>query len=305
VAASSALTSADGAVIPLSHGRTLVVRSATGDDADRLAALYAGLDTEDAYRRFFSVFRPDHAFMERMATAAERGGDELLALVSSGDGTEDLVIAEAGWTPLADGDGELSMVIATGWRGWLGPYLLDLLLRRAAAKGVANLCADVLAVNGPMLALLASRGAARVDQNDWSVVRLRIGTSGTTPTWRASRGKPRLLVEVPGATWHAGAAARRAGFEVLACGGPRGSPTRCPALRGEPCPLVAGADVVVVSHPHDDEDWRALAIAHRSLHPDATIVDDDIGGGDEIVERLVERVAGRSARPPEAALCAR
>lgn len=299
------MTSADGAVIPLSRGRVLTVRPATAADADRLEALYAGLDTEDAYRRFFSVFRPDHAFMERIATASERGGDELVAVVSAGDGDVGEVVAEAGWTPLADGDGELSMVIAKGWRGWLGPFLLDLLLRRAAAKGVANLCADVLAVNGPMLALLANRGAARVDQTDWSVVRLRIGTSGTTPTWRSTRGKPRLLIEVPGATWHAGGAARRAGFDVLACGGPRGSPTRCPALRGEPCPLVVAADVVVVSHPHDDDDWRALAAAHRSVHPDALIVADDPHGGDAIVERLLELAAGRSALPPETALCAR
>jgi hypothetical protein len=299
------VTGVDGAVIPLSRGRVLTVRPATAADADRLAALYAGLDTEDAYRRFFSVYRPDHAFMERMATAAERGGDELLAVVSAVDGGAEQVVAEAGWTPLADGAGELSMVIARGWRGWLGPYLLDLLLRRAAARGVANLCADVLAVNGPMLALLSSRGTARVDQHDWSVVRVRVGTSGTTPTWRASRGMPRLLVAVPGATWHGGAAARRAGCDVLACGGPRGSPTRCPALRGERCPLVTGADVVVVSHPHDDEDWQALAAAHRVLHADVVIVDDDPDGGDDIVERLAELVAGRSALPPEAVACAR
>lgn len=276
----------DVLVTSLPGGRTLVVRPSTREDVVSLAALYGELDADDSYRRFFSLFHPDHDFIERMATAAERGGDEIVALISpGGDRGADRIVAEAGYRLLPDGDGELSMVVAPTWRGWLGPYVLDVLLRRAAAKGVPNLRADVLVTNRPMLAVLCARGWARVHENDWSVIRLLVGTSGTTPTWPDSHGRPRVLVEVPGGRWHAGGAARTAGFDVLECVGPRGAPTCCPALRGEPCPLVVGANVVVVSHPRDDV-WRALAAAHETVHAGVRILIEPPNADDTIVESI-------------------
>jgi hypothetical protein len=38
-------------------------------------------------------------------------------------------------------------------------------------------------------------------------------------------------------------------------------------LAGEPCPLAAEADVIVVSHPPDDDHWRKLLRAHANAHP--------------------------------------
>ena len=49
----------------------------------------------------------------------------------------------AGYALLANGNGELGITTAAAWRGWLGPYLLDLLVEVAHAEGVPNIEADV------------------------------------------------------------------------------------------------------------------------------------------------------------------
>jgi len=38
------------------------------------------------------------------------------------------------------------------------------------------------------------------------------------------------------------------------------------ALAGQPCPLAAGADAIVISHPLATDDWSALRAAHPRLH---------------------------------------
>jgi hypothetical protein len=38
---------------------------------------------------------------------------------------------------------------------------------------------------------------------------------------------------------------RDAGFEVMVCGGPGVDPGECPVVRGEECPLMAAADIVL------------------------------------------------------------
>ena len=38
---------------------------------------------------------------------------------------------------------------------------------------------------------------------------------------------------------------RDAGFEVMVCGGPNVDAHECPVVRGEPCPLMAAADIVL------------------------------------------------------------
>lgn len=59
-------------------------------------------------------------------------------------------------------------------------------------------------------------------------------------------GLPRVLIEHPEAVVRRelDRDLRDAGYDVTTCGGP-GSGWACPELRQEPCPAVAGADVVV------------------------------------------------------------
>jgi hypothetical protein len=265
--------------VNLPGGRALTVRPVTADDVDGLAALYGRLSIDDLHSRFFSVFRPDRAFFERVASVASRGGHGLVALVRSppgdsgagtGDGTDTgdgdgdgELVAEAGYELLPNGDGELALAVDPTWRGWLGPYLLDALLADAHQLGVPNLEADILVVNGPMLSLVHGRGYATLANDDWATVRVVMATEGRQPSWPGPHDRPRVLVEVPGSRWHAGMDADASGVQVMACGGPARARGGCPVLRGERCPLVDGADVVVVSHGDDDPRWDALVRAHR------------------------------------------
>jgi hypothetical protein len=249
--------------VPLPHGERLVVRPATRDDIPGLRALFDELPPEDRYRRFFSAYRPDQAFYERLVTAEDRGGCELVAVLDP----PERVVAEAGYVLLPNGDGELAITVSRQARGWLGPYLLDALLEAAADAGIRNLEADVLLINRPMLEMLRARGIAMVEHEERTSIRLLVSTTERVPSWPDVGEGPRVLVEVPGGRWHAEDAARAAGLHVIACPGPMGPRSRCPALRGEPCPLAQGADAIVVSRPPDDERWEQLHRAHREVHP--------------------------------------
>ncbi|HUK69105.1 MAG TPA: hypothetical protein VLW50_10200 [Streptosporangiaceae bacterium] len=89
-------------------------------------------------------------------------------------GPHDTLVAEAGYAILPDGDGEFDITVASGWRGWLGPYLLDALVAAAAARGVPRLQADVLLDNVKMFALVAHRGYKTLDRAEFSEVRIAI-----------------------------------------------------------------------------------------------------------------------------------
>jgi hypothetical protein len=288
--------------ITLPPARTLLIRPMTPSDAEGLVALYRGLNEEDVYRRFFSGRPAPESFVEKMTHVAERGGFGLIAAMEESCGTS-RIVGEATYDLLPNGDAELGITVAEKARGWLGPYLLDVLVEVAAARGVPNLEADILVTNRRMIAMLRARGFA-VMERDPAVVRIAIGTSQRMPTWPGTHERPRLLVEVPGGRWHAEDAARAAGFQVLACPGPQRGWSHCPALRGEPCPLAAGADVIVDAVPH--QSGRSLLEAHRRIHPsvpicvelpfgesdfDATVPEIQSSASDAVVMGIVERLA--------------
>jgi acetyltransferase len=172
-----------GRSVVLGEGGSLVVRPVEPRDAEGLTALYAGLDDESRYRRFFSLYRPDAAFIERMIAAEERQAVCLVAVaVGRDDGSTERIVGEAGYEILPNGDGELAITIDASWRGWLGPFLLDALVEAAAAHGVPDLEADVLTTNRPMLAILRARGHVAMAAGDWTVARWKIGARSSEPT---------------------------------------------------------------------------------------------------------------------------
>ena len=132
------------------------------------------------------------------------------------------LVAEVGYVLLANGDAEFGLTVAPDWRGWLGPYLLDVLVGVAAVKGIPNLEADILAENRPMQTVVRRRGAVTMGGGeDFTVVRIVIAAASPgRPAWPATPGRHRLLVEAQGGRWAHAADAVRAGFEVLTCGGP-------------------------------------------------------------------------------------
>jgi hypothetical protein len=166
---------ADGVVdtVCLSDGRVLTIRPVTKADVEGLDTLFEGLCDEDRYRRFFGFSHPGRRFLEQLTQAEEQGGHRLVAVVS---GPGQKIVAEAGYVLLPDGNGEFALTVAAGWRGWLGPYLLDALVAAAVARGVPNLQADILLENTQMLALAASRGYATVGRES-SEVRIAIAAA--------------------------------------------------------------------------------------------------------------------------------
>lgn len=172
--------------VSLSGGRTLTVRTVTKADADGLEALFDGLSEEDRYYRFFSLSRPGRKFVEQLARAGDEGGYRLVAVVS---GSEDKLVAEAGYAILPDGNGDFALTVAAGWRGWLGPFLLDAIVTAAAARGVPNLQADILRSNTRMLALVARRGYA-VLHREASELRVAIDAARPRPRNRLPAVRP-------------------------------------------------------------------------------------------------------------------
>jgi hypothetical protein len=262
-------TSSDDAVL-LPGGRRIIIRPIRPGDQTELRRLYDALDTDERHRRFFSSYHPGPGFFADLTTVGEQGGARFVAVLHEPP-SDDRLLGEAGYIPLTNGDGELAVTIAHGWRDWLGSYLLDAVAQAAAASGVPNLEADVLSADGRMLDLLRARGSVVMAHEGWSVVRLLIGTGAPSPTWPAAHDGLRVLVEGGGGRWHAEHEARSAGLHVLACPGPHDGALGCPALAGERCSLAAEADVIVVSHPADDGNWPDLLRAHADLHPGVPI----------------------------------
>ncbi len=260
-------------VIALADGRSMTVRAMTADDAERIHALYDDLTMTDRHRRFFGAFTPKVEWCREWARSGERGGFGVIALVGAADDdAPEVVAAEAGYTIRPDGDGDLAITVAAPWRGWLGAYLLDVLVRRAAIEDVRNLQAEVLLENGPMLSLLRHRDAVAVEHVD-GVVRVSIGTSGSTPDWPPGETRPRVLVEVAGRRWSGEGAAEKAGLATTMCAGPDHRVRHgCPVLEGGRCPLADGADAIVVLLDPADERTEELIEAHRRNSPGTPVL---------------------------------
>lgn len=258
---------------PLDADATIRVRHASRADLEGVLGLYSRLSEADLERRFFSAHRPPDSVIRSWLSAAERGGAVLLAeLVRSGDTS---VVAEAGYVPLPNGDGELGITVDPAWRGWLGPWLLDALIEIAAARGLGALEAEVLTSNRPMRAVLHRRGDVVVRHPEWGHVVVAVGTDDArVPSWPPAGDGPKLLVAFPGQRWPGERAAEAAGFQLRICPGPDGRIPRCPVLDGGTCPLVEGADAVLFALP-DDPESRRLAREHLRRHPDLAIVHNE------------------------------
>ncbi len=256
--------------VSLPGRRRLLIRREGPDDAPDVMALYDRMPAEELYCRFFTARRPPDLFVERMTRVHERGGAALVAVLSGGRGRS-VLVGEASYELLGNGDGELGIAVDRTARGWLGPFLLDAILEQAAARGVPNIEAEVLMSNRRMLAVLRARGFVVVEHFlSPATLRVAVATAaGGVPSWAGRRGQPRVLVEIPGGQWQRADAISRRGFQVLACPGPdRGGPP-CGPLTGHRCPLAAGADVIVDAQPGDL--GELLLAAHRRLHPDAAL----------------------------------
>lgn len=270
-----------GQPIDLDERGTLTVRHARSGDEAGLRELYAGLDTADLLTRFFTAGQPGPHLLERWVTVGDRGGLCLLAEVEDAESRH--VVAEAGFAPLTDGDVELGITVARDHRGWVGPWMLDLLLDHAAKAGFDNMQALVKTRNRSMLGIIRHRGCARFDDADWETTRVTMSTSGRTPSWPPDAKRPRVLIESPRSRPDIARRVRDANGTVLICSGYGTRGSKCPLHAGETCPLVTGADAVVIdANPLSDGqlDAQALHEAIGVVHPEARVVAVDPPSGD-------------------------
>ena len=258
-------------VIELAGGTLMEVRPTDASDAELIFDLYEALPIGDRHRRFFSSFKPSLEWCREWADVGSRGGFGAIAVVHR-HGEPDEVAGEAGYAMRRDGDGDLAVTVAPNWRGWLGPYLLDVLVRHAAGAGLSSLQAEVLLDNGPMLSLLKRRDPVAM-AHDAGVVRLSIGTTGSGPSWPPAEQRPRVLVEVAGRRWSGEQAAESAGLATAMCAGPAGRGEHgCPVLEGGRCPLADDADAIIVLLDPDDDRSAELIRAHRQQSPGTPVL---------------------------------
>lgn len=288
--------------VDLPDGRRLVVRPPVPQDVPGLLALFDRLDPADRHRRFFSGFHPDEAFVRHLLDLADRGGVMRIAEVTAPAVDADIpvttIVGEAEAAPLPDGDAELGITVDRAWRGWLAPFLLDALAEAAAAQGIANLRAEILVENRPMLVLVRARGMAVVDSDERCALDTVFGTGSSVPSWPSVRDRPRILIEVQGGRSRLSPALREAGFEVRGCSGPSARPGHtCPMLAGQPCPLVEGADVVVHALGRNDPAAVALLAAHGTSGTRRLVV--DVRRGDPVDEAPDGAVVLETPSPDE------
>ncbi len=324
-----------GPAIQLARGGELSLRHSTRADVSGLDELYRSLEPIDRHRRFFSGGPPPPSFVEQWAATEEHGGFGLLAEISE-HGRRHLV-GEAGYSlldgrsPVAVGgtttndragegggvghralrptDGELGIAVAPDSRGWVGPWLLDRLLAHAERRGVANLQALVLIDNRTMLALAGKRGYAVLGHPDRGMVRITMATSGGIPSWPGGQGqpegarKPRVLIETDHSRWIGEQEMADAGFDIAVCAKTCRTAKTCPALRGEPCPLIEGADVVIIDLPDSDQARDLLhheLLVHPGLQPVLAAHGRRADGTDQTADDYVLQVRRRLAGKPTA-----
>jgi hypothetical protein len=257
-----------GPPIELGPRGELSVRHAVPGDEAALDALYGELTPSDLTKRFFTSGKPSEQFLEGWVGVEARGG--LCLLVELTTSSDCRVVAEAGFAPLADGDAELGITVAPGHRGWTGPWLLDVLMAHASEMGVENIQALVKTENRPMLDIIRHRGCARFDDKDWETTRVTMSTNGHTPTWPPESARPRILIESPRSRPDTARRAREQGGTILICGGFDQKGSHCPLHNDHRCPLIEGADAVVIDRRGlDDTDSIRNAVAR--VHPDANV----------------------------------
>lgn len=220
------------------------IRPANLADQELLRRYFEGLPSDDCYLRFLGQCAGD-TYLKAWLTLADEGGAAYLVCRAGTDG-EEVCIGEAGYAPRGDGTAEFALSVSPQARGGLGSALIAHLRESAAAAGVRALHADVLTSNGAMNHLLRGLGGIAIERNP-RMTGVVIATTGGVPPWPELDSRPRVLVESSDGRWAGEHVLREAGFQVAVCPGPHGRPASepCPVLSGEPCELVAGADLVV------------------------------------------------------------
>ena len=146
----------------LSNGTPIVVRAIRPDDKDRLSTTFGNLESGSIYTRFFH--HKTELTEAELKQATEVDFDRVVALVVTvGSGDTETIIAGGRYVCL-DGPepprrAEVAFLVEEDYRGQgIAGLILGHLARVAHSRGIAEFDAEVLAGNGPMLAVFARSG---------------------------------------------------------------------------------------------------------------------------------------------------
>ena len=166
----------------LRDGRAVAIRLMRPDDKERLIEAFAKLDRQSIYTRFFS-FRKElpPGPLNRIDRIDLR---HLAALVVTlGEDDEQVVIGSASYVADTAADGtreaEVAFTIEEDYQGQgLAGRLLGALIGIARRHGIARFKAEVLAGNGPMLAVFQRCQLPMHTRRSGEVVELRLDLGG-------------------------------------------------------------------------------------------------------------------------------
>jgi len=145
---------------PVMPGHAIVVRPLLPDDADLIIALGKALSPESLYQRFLNGGIKRNPRLLSLLVNVDFTRDLALIATATFAG-EEVPIGVARYARSYDDpdSAEVAITVADAWHGCgVGKRLLGRLVELAARAGVARLTGDVLATNGPMLALARSVG---------------------------------------------------------------------------------------------------------------------------------------------------
>lgn len=159
------MRTAAGRTLHLSDGRRVLLRPIRESDAAEIVQAWGRLSRQSRYLRFMQHKKSlDLSVLERGVRPAA-GECALVATIPADDGID--IVGAARFVPASPPDAgtaeasaatdricEFAITVAEDWRGCgLSTALLSSLVRRARRAGYGAICGDVLADNGPMLAL--------------------------------------------------------------------------------------------------------------------------------------------------------
>lgn len=298
--------------VTLADGSHATVRRLTAADRDAVRELYRHLSPSARRFRFFTGGASEQV-IERYADP----GRALTIGVYLGEEGRSVLAGEASLVPTVGGDAEMAIAVRDESSGMgLGTILLDALGAAARAEGITRFVAVVLVDNDAMRRLLRRRGFAVIDHPAPGVVVAAFDPIGGMPSWPAGQ-RGRVLIEAPG-WWERREeqALREAGYDVAVCSGPGRATRSCPLLAGGVCPLVRGAEAVLLGFPRESDECAELLANHRRAdlpvllvgtgagHPPAGS-EPRVAWGDEsrVAELLAERgvlAAAHASGPPGA-----
>ncbi len=172
----------------------MTFRQAKPADCAVIREFVCGLTQKSQYQRFFAAVAPPSRGLLAALCGGDARSDIFLALDHAGE-----VIGHGMAADRIAADGtlvsHLGLVITDSWQlNGVGTALMDLLIRRAAGRGVAAVVMDVLPDNQRMLGMIARRWprARREYTPDSVLITARIDAGNlASPAARAALGGPR------------------------------------------------------------------------------------------------------------------